>query len=65
MQLLSKTLGDRFYAEIMRKVKGDPTLSYQGENVARIRRTQMGEVFLEFREMQDERTLNYQNLAGR
>lgn len=55
--------GDLSYAEILRKVKGDTTLSDLGDKATRIRRKPKGE--LELRKRQDERMHNYQNLVGR
>lgn len=40
---------DLSYAEMPRKVKGDSTLNGLGGNVPGIRRTQKGELLLEFR----------------
>lgn len=40
-------VGELSYADILRKVKGDPSLKEIGENVARIRRTHKGEMLIE------------------
>lgn len=50
--------GDISYAEILRKMMGNLTLSDLGYKVERIR-NQKGELFLELRKTYDEKTLNY------
>lgn len=40
-------VGELSYADILKKVKGDPNLKEIGDNVARIRRTQKGEMLIE------------------
>lgn len=40
-------VGELSYADILRKVKGDPNLKEIGDNVARVRRTYKGEMLIE------------------
>lgn len=55
--------GDVSYADILRKVKGDPNLKELGENVARIRRTQRGEMLLEFNRNSNKRSSDFRELV--
>ncbi|KAI8118185.1 Retrovirus-related Pol polyprotein from type-1 retrotransposable element R1 [Lucilia cuprina] len=41
--------GETTYADILRRIKSDPTLQDFGENVSRIRRTQKGDLLLEIK----------------
>ena len=45
--------GELSYADILRKVKGDPNLKEIGDKVARIRRTKKGEMLLEIKKEAD------------
>lgn len=45
--LVIKTCGDTSYADILKRVKGDPKLNSLGENVRGIRKTEKGELLLE------------------
>ncbi|EDW39980.1 GL22367 [Drosophila persimilis] len=51
------------YAEILRKVKGDEKLQGLGEAVARIRRTQKGELLLQLSKSGEE-TSSFLSLVG-
>lgn len=43
------SIGDTSYADILKQVKNDPKLKNIGDNVAKIRRTQKGELLLELK----------------
>lgn len=45
--LILKKTGEASYAEMLRKLKADPSLSELGKHVRKIRRTQQGELLLE------------------
>lgn len=56
--------GGMTYADILRKVKNDPTLTGLGEKVTRIRRTQKGEMLLELRKSEtDDKGSQYGDLV--
>jgi hypothetical protein len=53
---------DKSYADILKKIKGDPMLKELGSNVAKIRRTQKGEMLFELRNDASARSVAYQGM---
>ncbi len=61
--ILVEKRGESTYADILRKVKGDPNLKELGENVARIRRTRDGQMLLELNRGSDKKSADYRELV--
>ncbi|XP_055632874.1 uncharacterized protein LOC129773300 [Toxorhynchites rutilus septentrionalis] len=61
--LIVSAAGMATYAEILRKVKEDPSLQNLGENVARIRRTQNGEMLFELKKNPTIKSSTYRELV--
>ncbi|XP_055643580.1 uncharacterized protein LOC129779862 [Toxorhynchites rutilus septentrionalis] len=61
--LIVSAAGVATYAEILRKVKEDPSLQNLGENVARIRRTQNGEMLFELKKNPTIKSSTYRELV--
>ncbi|XP_055633855.1 uncharacterized protein LOC129774180 [Toxorhynchites rutilus septentrionalis] len=61
--LIVATAGAATYAEILRKVKEDPSLKNLGENVAKVRRTQNGQLLFELKKDPTIRSSTYKELV--
>lgn len=61
--IILESIGTTSYAEILRKVKGDPNLSDLGDKVVRIRRTQKGHMMFELKRSEDSKGELYQEMV--
>ena len=61
--IVVEKVGEASYADILKQVKGDPTLKEMGEKVVRIKRTQKGQMMFELRREEDQKGAAYQSLV--
>jgi hypothetical protein len=61
--IVLEKVGEASYADILRRVKNDPNLKEMGEKVARIKRTQKGQMMFELRREEEQRGVKYQDVV--